>query len=275
MLFANPVPAGYASGAYYDGAGTDYYLTPDKLGSDYADVRFERELRTFRKHCARGRVLDVGCSSGAFLFQVKRRWGADYSVLGTDASGPALDHAESQGVAVRRGDFVSLDLPGGSFDAVTFWAVLEHLAAPRAFVARAWNLLAPGGTLFALVPNLRSLAVRLLGLRYRYFYPQHLNYFTRGTFLRMFRETLSARDSSGFTVLDCRTTHFNPVVIWQDWWQKGREVSNAERGELLRRTTALKRSGILLPLRAGYRVSEALLRAGGLADNLALVIRKN
>jgi len=40
MIYANPVPGEFASGEYYDRAGTDYYLSPAKLESDYATVRF-------------------------------------------------------------------------------------------------------------------------------------------------------------------------------------------------------------------------------------------
>ena len=109
MIYANPIPAAMASGAFYDAAGKDYYLSPAKLESDYADVRFERELRLFRKHCPRGAVLDVGCSSGAFLFQLNKRWPGDYEILGTDVSGPPLDYAESRGVPVVRGDFLQMD----------------------------------------------------------------------------------------------------------------------------------------------------------------------
>src|SRR5207302_198276 len=100
MLYVNPVPAKFASGEYYDTEGAEYYLSPAKLQSDYSPVRFERELRLFRRHCQKGTVLDVGCSSGAFLFELKRRFPGDYDVLGTDVSGPPLDYAESQGVPI-------------------------------------------------------------------------------------------------------------------------------------------------------------------------------
>src|SRR5438105_387177 len=100
MTYANPVPAEFASGQYYDEAGEEYYLSPAKLESDYASVRFERELRLFRRHCSAGSVLDVGCSSGAFLYQLKSRFPGCYEILGTDISGPSLDYAESRGVPV-------------------------------------------------------------------------------------------------------------------------------------------------------------------------------
>jgi 2-polyprenyl-3-methyl-5-hydroxy-6-metoxy-1,4-benzoquinol methylase len=265
MIYANPIPAEFASGEYYDRAGTDYYLSPAKLESDYAPVRFERELRLFRKHCRSGTVLDVGCSSGAFLFQLNQRFPGCYQVIGTDVSGPPLDYAESRGVAVVRGDFLQQDFGGRRFDAVTFWAVLEHLAAPRQFLAKAGELLKPDGLCFVLVPNTKSLAARLLGARYRYVYPQHLNYFARATLTRLVE--------SQFSVIECRSTHFNPIVIWQDWRGGGKEVSNRERAQLLQRTTTYKQNPLLRPIKALYGLTETALGALKLADNLALVLR--
>ena len=87
-----------------------------KLESDYANVRFDRELRLFRRHSPAGSVLDVGCSSGAFLYQLNRRFPGNYQILGTDVSGPALNYAESAGVPVIRGDFLSENLISRSFD---------------------------------------------------------------------------------------------------------------------------------------------------------------
>jgi 2-polyprenyl-3-methyl-5-hydroxy-6-metoxy-1,4-benzoquinol methylase len=266
MVYINPVPAQFASGEYYDKTAAEYYLSPVKLESDYADVRFHRELRLFRKHCRIGSVLDVGCSTGAFLFQLNRRFADAYEVLGVDASGPALDYAESRGVPVLRGHFLELEFGSRRFDAVTFWAVLEHLSEPKLFLEKAFSLLNPGGLCFVLVPNLGSLAARLLGGRYRYIYPQHLNYFSRATLARLVRLR--------FDVLESRTTHFNPVVVWQDWRGAGKSVSNEERGELLKRTTAWKQRPWLGPLKAAYRAAEASLALSGLADNLVFVLRR-
>ena len=266
MVYADPAPAEFASGQYYDRTGVDYYLSPAKLESDYAAVRFERELRVFRKHCRGGAVLDVGCSSGAFLFQLNQRFPGCYQTLGTDVSGPPLDYAEGRGVPVARGNFPEQEFGGGRFDAVTFWAVVEHLLEPRLFLAKAWSVLKPDGLCFVLVPNLKSLAARALGTRHRYFYPQHLNYFTKAT-LKKLVETR-------FRVVECRGTHFNPIVIWQDWRGGGKEVSNRERGELLQRTTAYKENPLLGPVKVLYEVAERTLGSLGLADNLVMVLRK-
>jgi 2-polyprenyl-3-methyl-5-hydroxy-6-metoxy-1,4-benzoquinol methylase len=264
MLYANPVPVEFVSGQYYDERGTDYYLSPAKLEGDYAPVRFERELRLFRKFCPGGSVLDVGCSTGGFLYNLNEQFPGEYKRLGTDVSGPALEYASSRRVPVLRGNF--LDLPCGPFEAVTFWAVLEHLFEPRLFLERAWSLLQPDGVCFVLVPNMKSLAARLLGARYRYIYPQHLNYFTSHTLKRFVTER--------FSVLELRSTHFNPMVIWQDWGRRGGEVSNRDRAELLQRTTRYKRNARLAPLKLAYRFVESSLAALTLADNLAVVLRK-
>jgi 2-polyprenyl-3-methyl-5-hydroxy-6-metoxy-1,4-benzoquinol methylase len=266
MIYANPVPAEFASGQYYDQAGADYYLSPAKLESDYASVRFERELRIFRKHCQGGAVLDVGCSSGAFLFHLNQRFPDCYQILGTDVSGPPLDYAEGRGVAVLRGNFLEQDFRQKQFDAVTFWAVVEHLLEPKPFLTKAWSVLKPDGLCFVLVPNMNSLAARSLGARYRYIYPQHLNYFTKATLMKLVEPR--------FSVIEFRSTHFNPIVIWQDWRGGGKDISNRERAALLQRTTSYKQNPLLGPAKALYKLAEKALGALTLADNLVVVLRK-
>ncbi len=266
MIYANPIPAALISGEFYEQSGESYYLSGPKLEADYAAVRFDRELRLFRRYCVAGSVLDVGCSSGAFLYQLNRRFPGSYQILGTDASGPALNYAESAGVPVIRGDFLGKNLEGRTFDAVTFWAVLEHLAEPKFFLEKACRLLKPGGVCFILVPNMGSLAVRLLGERYRYILPQHVNYFTRLTLLQLVQPR--------FELVECRTTHFNPIVIWQDWRRGQATVSDEDRAALLRKTTAYKQNPILTPLRLLYGGVEKTLGCLGLADNLVVVLRK-
>lgn len=265
MVFLDPLPPEMASGSYYHTTAADYYLSPDKLAGDYSPVRFERELKFFSRACPSGAVLDVGCSTGGFLYQLQRRFPGVYRVAGTDASGPALDYAASQGIPVHRGDFLGLDFGGQKFDAITFWAVLEHLAEPARFLERARALLNPAGVCIVLVPNYKSLAIRLLGGRYRYVYEQHLNYFDRGTLKK-----LMARE---FPNVQITSTHFNPLVIWQDWRSGGKCVSNLERGALLKKTNQLKGSPMMGPARLAYRAVEAGLVRLGLADNLAAVAR--
>lgn len=264
MIFANPVPCEFATGAFYDHSGA-YYLSDDKLRSDYSPVRFKRELKIFRKYVKEGRVLDVGCSTGAFLHQLSTQFPSDYEVLGIDVAGPALDYAQSNGIPVRRGNFPEQPLDA-VFDAVTFWAVIEHLVDPRRFLEKSKTLVKPGGWCFVLVPNFESLATKILGERYRYILPEHVNYFTA--------KSLGALCSQHFHVERIITTHFNPAVVLQDLRAK-EQTEAADRAALLKKTTALKQSRALYPMRVLYKYAEAGLARLMLADNLVAILRRS
>ncbi len=268
MLFVNPVAEPLAGGDFYEQLSAGFYLSPEKLHSDYASVRYERELGWFRSWCPRGRVLDVGCSTGAFLFQLTTRWPENYQVLGTDVAAGALDYAAERGVPVLDSAFLEYEPRGKSFDAITFWAVLEHLAEPGRFLAKAAYLLKPGGVCFILVPNLRSLAMRLLGPKYRYVMAEHLNYFTHVTLAEFVSREPRLRIEKMWS------SHFNPVVIWQDWRHPQARVPDSERVQLLQQTTRLKQRWYVQPVKLLYGISERVLGAVNLADNLVLVARK-
>ena len=104
----------------------------------------------FRRARARHRLLDRRFSLP--LEGVGRLPGRRYR-----HRGPALDYAESKGVQVIRETFLSYNFGGQRFQAVTFWAVLEHLLEPLLFLRKAAELLELGGLCFVLVPNRRSL----------------------------------------------------------------------------------------------------------------------
>ena len=182
--------------------------------------------------------------------------------------GPALEHARARGIEAIGEPFLDHDFGDRRFAAVTFWAVLEHLADPLGFLSRAARLLEPGGHCFLLVPNRRGLATRILGERYRYVMPEHLNYFSRRSLLGFLERVPELQ------VVHLSTMMFNPVVILQDLLGRGRPVPLAERARLLRRTTSWKESRMLLPLRGIYRAAEGILALAGLADNLVAVARK-
>ena len=268
MIYANPVEPELASGKFYDRLGAPFYLSPDKLGGDYAPVRFKRELRFFRAYCRAGAVLDVGCSTGAFLFQLKTLFPEDYTVTGMDVASAALDYAEGRGIEAIRESFLDFDFGARCFDAITFWAVIEHLVQPRRFLSRAGSVLKPGGHCFVLVPNLKSLAARWLGVKYRYIMPDHVNYFTATT-LRQF-----VAMEPGFEIVHLSQSHFNPAVILKDVRGGVNRVADEDRARLLRRTTTLKQHPLLRPAHWIYSTAERLLVATGLADNLVMVMRK-
>lgn len=267
MVYADPLPAGI-SDAYYDALGRPYYLSEDKLAGDYASVRFARELELLRRFCPGGPLLDVGCSTGAFLYRLQAQFPDRYPARGIEVSRAALEYARGRGLAVIDDSLLTHDFGADRFAVITFWAVLEHLTEPAAFVRAAARWLTPDGQLIALVPNVRSLALRLLGARYRYLLPQHLNYFSTATLARLCQD-------AGLEVVAHGGCHFNPLVIWQDAHRgSAADVPDAERAALLVRTTRWKQSPWTRPARTVLGLLESGLAAAGLADNLWVVGRK-
>ncbi len=268
MIFCPDSPEEFIDARFYETTGSAFYASDDKLAGDYSPVRYTREIALLRRFCPSGRVLDVGCSTGGFLYHLRERFPRDFEVLGTDVASGALAVAESKGVPVLREDFFSLRKPPGGFDAITFWAVLEHVSRPVDFLRKAHELLAPDGHCFVLVPNIQSLAVKILGSKYRYILPQHLNYFSPDTLRSLVKKY-------GFRTVLTTTTHFNPVVILQDWHSRGQLVADRDRAALLVKTNALKSNPLLWPLRACYATAEGVLAWTGLADNVVIVTRNN
>lgn len=103
------------------------------------------------------RVLDVGGGEGGFLQAIKELRGCETHLA--EYSQEACRTARTQVDHVWQGDFLTqpfAGLPGqgqGAFDCISFLDVLEHANDPRAWLARARGLLAPGGSVLISIPN--------------------------------------------------------------------------------------------------------------------------
>jgi SAM-dependent methyltransferase len=99
-------------------------------------------------------VLDVGCNTGYGTLRFAPIAGR---VVGVDVSPRAIDAAR-QRAPEGRPEFVltsGLDLPftDDSFDLVTSFQVLEHVADPAAFLGELVRVARPGGTVILATPN--------------------------------------------------------------------------------------------------------------------------
>ena len=135
--------------------------------------RYKRGLPEVRQ----GRVLDVGCAAGFFLGVMRDR---GWDTTGIEISRPMVEYArDSLGLpSVHRGDILTVDLPPGRFDVITFWDVIEHLEDPAAHLARARELLHRNGILVIETQNVASLFARLLGRKWQHYkHSEHLYHF--------------------------------------------------------------------------------------------------
>jgi SAM-dependent methyltransferase len=141
----------------------------------------ETEKIRLVESCVRGgRILDVGCGDGKFLWALdSNRWNR----TGVEFSGAtlALVRPRMPDLQLVEGDLHSKELRCEYFDAITFWHVFEHLPNSTETLRRARALLRPGGWLFISLPRLDSLQAMLFR---QYWYPfddvpRHLYHFSR------------------------------------------------------------------------------------------------
>ncbi|MGH7856048.1 MAG: class I SAM-dependent methyltransferase [Candidatus Binatia bacterium] len=205
--------------------------------------RYREDLDQIAELVPPGRLLDVGCGPGLLLDEARRR---GWSVQGVEASeAPAAIARERFSLPVFSGPLEEAPLPAESFDAVTFFDVLEHVPDPRRVLDHAVRLLRPGGLLVAQSPNLESLMARLTGEKWRwYFLPQHLHHFTPATMEKLLR-------TAGLVPVRTLTwdAHEEFAANLQDRFATLRGASRAR---------TLLRRGVRVGLRIGSRFWERL-----------------
>ncbi len=138
-----------------DGASAMLHkLNPVRLGyiRDMLDQHFGFDECAIRPLTGKT-ALDVGCGAG-LLAEPLARLGA--AVTAIDAAPEVIDaakaHAAGQGLTI---DYRALGVEalGGHYDLVTALEVIEHVAAPQAFITSLVARLAPGGLLILSTPN--------------------------------------------------------------------------------------------------------------------------
>jgi len=144
----------------------------------------------------KGRILDVGCSTGNFSRLLKDKW--ECEVHGIEVNPKAAEIASDKLDKVFCGDAVEVlaEVPGNYYDLVTMNDVLEHLVNPNDFLNGLHQKLSPTGIIFAIVPNIRyhkALAKILYQKEFEYedegiFDRTHLRFFTKKSIKRMFEE---------------------------------------------------------------------------------------
>lgn len=112
------------------------------------------------------RLLDVGCSSGAFL---KPAVALGYQAEGCEPAAKAAESAIAAGFKVYVGMLEDAHYPGASFDGVALFEVIEHLTKPIPLLKEIHRILKPGGILVMSTGNSLSWTASVLKQKWEFF----------------------------------------------------------------------------------------------------------
>lgn len=119
-------------------------------------VRFTaKEVLPYRGN---GRILDIGCGAGGYLYRLQQ-WG--WETYGVEPSQTGALQAQKLGLAVRQGMLEEAGFAANFFDVVRMSNVLEHLPDPKHTLGEIQRILKPDGLVYLTVPNTSSLVFRL------------------------------------------------------------------------------------------------------------------
>ena len=126
-----------------------------------------------------GRMLEIGCASGAFLHQMSS---LGWRVEGLELSVKAANNARSLGYPVHTGTLETAPDPDEPYDLIVGWHVFEHLHNPVAALHRLHDWSKVGGWLALSMPDAGSWEFKVFRDRwYALQVPTHVYHYTPKT----------------------------------------------------------------------------------------------
>lgn len=179
------------------------YIEEEKLFENIFEKRVNRIIKFVKK----GKVLEIGCSTGLLLSLFKKN---GWEVKGVEISKKSAEKAREKGIEVISTPFEQAQF-SEKFDLVILNHTLEHLERPMEVLKKVNIMLNEKGILFVDVPNFGGLSARLQGKNWPLLLPEeHLWHFTKKS-LDILLQSL------GFKIVYCERSSgiwnvYNPLL---------------------------------------------------------------
>jgi len=213
LIYVNPQPKPEElSRLYQEGPPKDICnpspieTSTESFHSRPVNVRIPLRLTLFQRLLKPGRLLDVGCGTGEFLYYAR---GLGWEGAGVDVSSFDVQRARrATGLQVQEGTIGDLSEREDAFDLITMWDVIEHMPDPKADLRIAYKLLKADGFLAISTPNLGSLRYRLHKEKWRGFIEdeRHLFFFDSVILTQLLMK-------NGFRVKRVLSRKISPVLL--------------------------------------------------------------
>ncbi len=184
---------------FYTGEGQRFRGWMEFLRSGLAYLRGRTLNRLLP---SKGRLLDFGSGAGHFA-QAALGW----RVTALDPYSSVSNTSQYQ----IDGDSLKVNSPDETYDAITLWYVVEHLANPRMIIRELRRITKTGGMLVLAQQDFASIQAKIFGPRWLFLDPpRHLWQFTVGSLSELVRQ-------EGYEVVAVRRTsiEMGPFTILQ------------------------------------------------------------
>lgn len=167
---------------FYKGIASAYASSNANFWKKFIFAIFRDNIGGLPSYRKNGRILDVGCADGFFLYLMKElRW----QTKGVEPNQEATRRANNKGLDVFVGNLCEANLADDSFDVVRLWHVLEHTLNPQETLKEAYRVMRPGGEMILGLPNINAIS-RKIFCDYNKWYevwnlPLHLFFYPRKT----------------------------------------------------------------------------------------------
>ncbi|PKP53931.1 MAG: hypothetical protein CVT92_01845 [Bacteroidetes bacterium HGW-Bacteroidetes-1] len=188
FLFTNPYPPKETIGKYYQ---SDLYLSHPKSAFSFLaiiynlvkKINIHSKYKSASSKLAPGRVLDIGCGSGDFLYYCKEK---GWEIEGIEPHEEARVFVSKMVKKEIYNPDRIIEFPDNHFELITMWHVLEHVDDLDFQLQQVSRVLKKNGRLILALPNYQSYDC----LYYKRYWagwdvPRHLYHFERNTIQRL------------------------------------------------------------------------------------------
>lgn len=195
--------------------------------SNYSDSHFDESAantswyKVFHLVPEGSKVLDIGCSSGNFGYELIKRKSCVVDGIELDKADAQEAKKKLNKVFVKNIETDSLSGIDTDYDVIYFGDVIEHLVDPISTLKRVKALLNNRGSIVFSIPNMGHIGIRLALLVGEFEYTEtglldktHLHFYTQTEVIRVFEEAGYKIDNLSFVEKDY------PKALLEDYLKK-------------------------------------------------------